>query len=108
MAILTITEGERLNQTLIDGQLVASMQMPPVREYPNGLAIGGSSTPMADTFQKATRFIRINCDTACCIAVSLPGDPDPVAVAGQHRLGPNETGYYGVTPGGKLAVIATT
>lgn len=104
MAILTISEFEKVNVILIEGQVVMAPQMPAINEQ--NLAIGGGSLASV-AFDKRTRFIRVNCDIACCLAGSNPGDPDPVAVANFHRLGPNESGFYGVLPQGKIAVIAS-
>ena len=104
MAILTISEFEKVNMTVIDGNVVMAPQLPAIAEQ--NIAIGGGSIPSAP-YDKRTRFIRVNCDVACCIAGSNPGDPDPVAVVNFHRMGPNESAFYGVLPAGKIAVIAS-
>jgi hypothetical protein len=80
--------------------------MPPVAEQER-IAIGVGSAPSA-AFDKRTRLVMVNCDAACSLAFSLPGDPDPEAAVEKHRQGQNETRFYGVTPGGKLAVIGNT
>lgn len=103
MAILTITEVEKLNVTLIDGAVVAAPEMPGLAEQ--NIVIGGGSLA-CNAFTKATRFVRVNTDTNCCLAFSVNSTP-PTAVTNTHRLGANETGFYGVTPGGTMAVIAS-
>lgn len=103
MAWLYVTEIERVNQTLVDGQIVMSPQMPPVADY--RIAIGAGSVP-SPAFQKATRFVMTHADAPCSLAwADPPVLVDPVAVATAHRLGQNETRFYGVLPLGKLAVI---
>jgi hypothetical protein len=67
------------------------------------LAIGGASVQSL-AFNAATAYIRLNCDTACCIAIGS----NPVAVQpGVGRFATNQTEYFGVNPGDKVAVIAT-
>ena len=68
------------------------------------LAISASSVQSL-AFNAATRFIRLNTDTVCSIAIST----NPTAVAqGSARMSANQTEYYGVNGGDKVAVIATT
>jgi|SRR6267154_2354170 len=67
------------------------------------VAIGGSSVQSA-AFAATTNFVMVNCDSAC----SLAWGANPTAVTTAHRLGANETRFYGVIPGQKLAVIANT
>jgi hypothetical protein len=105
MATLYITEVEKVNQTLVDGQVVMSPQMPPIAEQ--HLAIGIASAPSA-AWQKETRFVMVHTDAVCSLAWSNPGDAAPTAVPTAHRFGQNETRFYGVTPGGQLAVIVNT
>lgn len=104
MATLYITEVVTLSQTLVDGQLVAAPQLPGIAEQT--VAIGGASTA-SNVFNKATRFVMINCDAVCSLAWSTDGSA-PTAVITAQRMGQNETRFIGVTPGGRLAVIANT
>src|SRR6267154_3042664 len=99
MAMLTITEVEKIGQTLIDGQFVMAPQMPPVKEQ-DGIVIGVGSVASA-AFQKATRFVIVNGNAAYCLAWSDPenGNADPTAVNTQHQLGAGETRFYSVRPG---------
>lgn len=105
MAWLYVTEIEKVNTTLIDGQVAMSPQMPPVADYRIAIGAGSLASP---AFQKRTRFVMTHADAPCSLAWADPGQPDPVAVATAHRLGQNETRFYGVLPLGKLAVITNT
>ena len=74
---------------------------PPVAEQ--NVTIGMSSTQSA-AFNAETTFIMVNCDAACSLAFGA----DPTAVATAQRMGANETRFYGVVPGQKLAVITNS
>lgn len=80
-------------------QLIAAPNMPPMAEQ--AINIGMSSTRSA-AFSAQTRFIQINCDAACCIAV---GPVTIDASASYHRMAADETRWYGVNPGLYIAVI---
>ena len=67
------------------------------------VAIGAGST-QSPAFQANTYVIQINCDAACSIAYGS----NPTAVPTAHRLAANETRFYLVSPGNKLAVITNT
>jgi hypothetical protein len=86
-----------LNTTTLPG-------MPPITEQT--LAIGASvaSAP----FNALTRFVRLACDSVCSIAWSSAANPTPNATTSNMRLAANQTEYFGVSPGMKLAVIANT
>lgn len=94
MATLYLTEFKLISWA--GNQLVVAPFMPPVVEQniPIGLT-ANSSTP----FSSLTRFIMINCDEACSIAV------DSVANPLYHRMAANETRFYGVNPASYLSVI---
>lgn len=107
MASLYITEYANLAQS---GSVNAPMQFPLAAPASPSiadqkLAIGVTSVQSA-AFNKSTSFIMVNCDTACSIAISA----DPTAAATAHRMGANETRFYGVPVGRdyKLAVITNT
>jgi len=53
------------------------------------------------TFQDSTQIIQVSTDTACSIAYGT----NPVAVTTAHRMAANETRFYIVSAGNKLAVI---
>jgi hypothetical protein len=101
MAFLYITEFSDIAATGGGSELVAP-HMNSITANQR-IDIGGASVQSA-AFQPSTRGILINCDTACSIA----GGPDPVAVVTEHRMAANETRFYGVQGGLKLAVIENT
>ena len=47
-------------------------------------------------------MIRVHCDVACSISVG----PNPTATHADVRLAPNQTEYFGVQVGQRIAVIA--
>lgn len=102
MATIYITEYTELGWVGAFGNKLAMMPVEPAVADQN-VAIGSSSAASA-AFNAATKFIRVNTDSACSIAIGAT----PVAVATAHRLAANETDYYVVTPGQKLAVITNT
>jgi hypothetical protein len=97
MAVLSIREYEHLPH-LSNGGL-------PVGKEPalasQTVAIGGASVASA-AFTQRTKFIRVWVDLAC----SLEFGDAPEAVAGSCNLSAQQTEYFGVEPGTKVAVIA--
>lgn len=72
------------------------------------VAIGGASVASA-AFNAATTLVRLHTDSICSIAFTLPGSTtDPVATATSARMAANQTEYFGVVPGTKVAVITNT
>lgn len=67
------------------------------------VAISGSSVQSA-AFNADTKFVRIHTDAVC----SIKFGSNPTASANSQRLGANDTQYYGVQPGHKVAVITNT
>lgn len=67
------------------------------------LTISGSNAKSA-ALNANTRFVRVHTDAICHITA---GD-DPTATTGDARLAADQTEYFGVVPGQKLAVIAGT
>ena len=65
------------------------------------VSIGGASVPSA-AFGSRTRMVRIHTDAICSIAWGQ----SPVATTVNMRLAANQTEFFGVTPGFKVAVIA--
>jgi hypothetical protein len=99
MALLSIWEFSEIvaRGGVLIGRAPGVLQQAPV-------AIGGASTQSAP-FNKATAYIRLNCDVACCIAIGS----NPIAIQpGVGRMAQNQTEYFGVNPGDLVAVIATT
>jgi hypothetical protein len=65
------------------------------------VTISGSSTQSA-AFSSTTTFIRVNCDAICSILFGQ----NPVALTTIKRLAANQTEFFGILAGQKLAVIA--
>lgn len=63
-----------------------------------------SSSVKSAAFNEYTSLIRVRADAACRVLVG----EDPTALATSTPLGANETEYFGVRPGDKIAVIAGT
>lgn len=71
---------------------------PPIAQQT--LVIGGTTSP-SSAFNAATSFIRVHADVICSIALGSA----PVATAVQMRLAANQTEYFAVPGGSKIAVI---
>jgi hypothetical protein len=112
MAQLTIAESD--NIISLQNGMGQCMMLPPKAEQV--LAISGSpvaclpfgslwTPPMPNNHQII--FIRLNCDTPCCVRV---GDPatNPTASTTNARLAGNQTEFFGVRQGDVLSVIATS
>lgn len=68
------------------------------------VVIGATSLQSA-AFNAGTGYVRLNCDAVCSVVFGS----NPTAVAQvSARLAANQTEYFGVNPGDKVAVIATT
>ena len=100
MAVLFITEYASITR---DGRGV----MAPAAQEPalasQTVAIGGSST-QSSAFNAATNFIRVHTDAICSIAVGA----NPTASATTARMAADQTEYFGVIPGHKIAVITNS
>lgn len=67
------------------------------------VAIGGSSVS-SSAFNPATTFVRLHTDSTC----SIEFGSGPTASATTARMTANQTEYFGVSAGMKVAVIANT
>lgn len=67
------------------------------------VAIGGAST-QSNAFSATTTLIRVSTDAICSILIGS----NPTAVTTRMRLAANQTEYFGVRPGDKIAVISNT
>jgi hypothetical protein len=65
------------------------------------IAITGSSTQCTNPFNAATRSVRLHTDSICSVAFGV----SPTAVTTQKRMAANQTEYFGVRNGDKVAVI---
>lgn len=98
MAILYVTE--------YSGLIGYSIPVTP-RLATNNIAIGGASAP-SNAFSPNTSVVRVHADAICSIAFSPIAGSTPVATAAEGRLAANQTEYYSVKPGDKIAVITNT
>jgi hypothetical protein len=96
MATLYITEYERQAPGGVPIALTPEITSQTV-------AIGGSTTQSA-AFGATTSFIRVHCDAICSIAIAA----NPTATATKSRLAADQTEYFAVRGGDKLAVITNT
>jgi hypothetical protein len=67
------------------------------------VAISGSSTQSVP-FSEGCRLIRVNVDSVCSVAIGI----NPVATIDDARMATNQTEYFEVIAGHRLAVIAST
>lgn len=68
------------------------------------VAVGVGSVQCA-AFNTNTKMIRVHTDAVCSVAI---GGLNPTAVATEMRFAANQTEYFWVSPGHKLAVITNT
>lgn len=67
------------------------------------VSIGGASA-QSSAFGSTTRFVRIHTDAICSVAFGS----NPTATTSKARLAANQTEYFAVRPGDKVAVISNT
>ena len=101
MAVLFIAEYERLAVGPMGSGQSQIPQEPPIAEQT--VAIGGASAS-SSAFNARTRFVRIHTDAICSIAFGA----SPTATDTTKRLAANQTEYFGVAPGLKVAVKSNT
>ena len=65
------------------------------------VAIGGGSLQSA-AFNANTVLIRVHCDAVCSVLIGA----NPTALTTSARMAANQTEYFGVQPGTKIAVIS--
>ena len=65
----------------------------------NNVTIGGSHAE-SNAFNTNTKMIRLHTDAICSVVIGLA----PVATTADARMAANQTEYYQVYPGDKLAV----
>lgn len=65
------------------------------------LTISGVSTQSA-AFNRFTKLVRLHTDVVCSISI---GGANPAATTSSARLAANQTEYFSVDPGDKVAVI---
>lgn len=102
MASIFISEYTIAGSPGVGGYLVPVATEPAVVEQV--ITIGGSSTQSA-AFSPNTTFIRVHTGAICSILIGA----NPTASATVNkRLAANQTEYFVVAPGQKLAVISNT
>lgn len=96
MATVFISEFSSLAK--VSGAPIA--MMPPIAEQTVAIGVETDS----NAFNAATRYIRVQNDAICSIAVGLT----PTASTTTMRLPADNVEYFGVQPGHKLSVITNT
>ena len=99
MATLYITEFNAIGGG--SGFIVGAALQPPVAEQT--VAIGGASVA-SSAFTANTLFVRLHTDAICSIEFGAT----PVATATTARMAANQTEYFNVVAGQKVAVITNT
>jgi hypothetical protein len=102
MATLYVSEYRQIGQVPSANSYVpATAQAPQEPSVADQVvSISGSSTQSA-VFGGYTQMIRVHTDAICSIVI---GD-NPIAASTNKRLAANQTEYFGVSPGQKIAVI---
>lgn len=67
------------------------------------VAIGGASA-QSSAFNASTRYIRVHTDAICSVLIGK----DPTATTSSPRMAADQTEYFGVVGGDKIAVISNT
>jgi hypothetical protein len=101
MATLYITEYHDIPATKNGAALPAGQEPAVVNQ---SVPISGASAQSAP-FSARTSYIMVNTDTTCSLAF---GDDSVTANPAEHRMSANETRFYGVNSGDRLAVIVNT
>ncbi len=103
MASLYVTECNQI-APIPQGYFAQAPSMPPVAEQK--LTITTTST-MSSTFSAKTTFVMVECDATCSLAWSADGTT-ATATTSAHRMAAGEVRFYGVNPGGAVAVVTNT
>jgi hypothetical protein len=101
MVKLYVTEYAYLQQD--ENGRVMNVPQEPAAVEQTPITISGASAQSA-AFGAKTRIVRVHTDAICSIVF---GD-NPTATTNHKRLAADQTEYFGVAPGQKLAVIANT
>jgi hypothetical protein len=67
------------------------------------VSIGGGSV-QSSAFNAATTLIRVHTDVICSVLIGS----NPTALTTRNRMAANQTEYFGVRPGDKIAVISNS
>lgn len=101
MAKLYVTEYSELAKDTLSRDMMAAKEPSLVEQTP--ITISGSSAQSA-AFSTNTNLIRVHTDAICSVLVAI----DPTATANHKRMAANQTEYFGVRPGHKIAVITNS
>jgi hypothetical protein len=99
VSFIYVTEAPELR--VFQGGGVQAIELPALAQQQ--VANAGASTQSA-AFQTKTRVIEVHSDSICSIAIGA----NPTAVVTQGRLRADETRYYRVRPGDKIAAVLAT
>ncbi len=86
----------------LNGQIVPVGDEPCMVEQTPVSIVGSAAVSAA--FNAKTRFIRLHTDVICSIAFGAA----PTATTGNKRMAADQTEYFGVQPGQKVAVTPNT
>lgn len=100
MAKLYIAEFDSITPTAEGGAAQIARSQPIIEQT---VAISGVTAQSA-AFNAATKFIRVHTDAICSIAISA----NPTATVANMRMAADQTEYFGITAGQKVAVISNT
>ena|SRR5215831_8207613 len=85
------------------GETGAIPQEPPLADYK--IAVGAASTNPPQTFNAATRFVRLAVDALNAVSVLIQG-PGATVTTSNQRLAPNQTEYKAVPQGAGFGVYS--
>lgn len=80
----------------------SAVEVPPIAEQT--IAIGASSTAVANPFNTNTNIVRLETDTICSVAFGVA----PTATVGNMRMAANTVEYFSIPPASKFKVAAIT
>lgn len=94
-------------EEFVDLPTGANGQLAPIARAPGvarqTVAVGGSST-QSSAFNAKTRYVRLHTDTICSVLFGA----NPTATTSSPRMAADQTEYFAVNPGDRVAVIANT
>jgi hypothetical protein len=99
MSALYVTEFESITPTTEGGAAQVARAPAVVDQTP--VTISGTSAQSA-AFGKSTKYVRLHSDVICSVSFGA----NPTASTNNMRFAANQTEYFGVTPGMKVAVIS--
>ena len=101
MADLYISEYKVMAKTTGQKDDIAAAQEPSIATQK--VPISGASAQSA-AFNDDTRYIEVHTDVICSISFGV----NPTATISHKRMAANQTQFFGVVPGHKVAVISNT